>query len=244
MKKYRWQAGHGGRAEGSWVQGHYFNISKQNTEKASIKTGAQSTSPGITDQDKVPTKQKSFMTNTAKDTERRTLPPRQGWFGLLWNQICGEHTVELPRIHRNWKHTNRENCCRHCFRTNCGTSRKQSAAQQDPQSKLKCLCPHEGRQSERLVKENPRRQWTGRGIRKEGMHRVHCLWVARPFCATVMVETRHCTLEFLTSANSCCHLWGLNETMYAKELFQLSQTHSATAKLLLNISKACPVFDV
>lgn len=92
MKKYRWQAGHGGRAEGSWVQGHYFNISKQNTEKASIKTGAQHTSPGITDQDKVPTKQKSFMTNTAKDTERRTLPPRQGWFGLLWNQVCaGAH---------------------------------------------------------------------------------------------------------------------------------------------------------
>lgn len=99
MNKYQqWKntggkAGHGGRPERSWVQGHYFNISKQNTEKASIKTGAQRTSPGITDQDKVPTKQKPFMTNTAKDTERRTLPPRQGWFGLLQNQVslCWAH---------------------------------------------------------------------------------------------------------------------------------------------------------
>lgn len=33
----------------SWVQGHYFNILKQNTEKASIETDAQHASSGITD---------------------------------------------------------------------------------------------------------------------------------------------------------------------------------------------------
>lgn len=126
--------------------------------------------------------------------------------------------VELPRIHRT-ENTHTENCCRHCFRTNCGASRKRSAAPGDPQSKLKCLWPQEGKQSERVEKENPRRQRTGRGIRKEGMHRVHCLWVARPFCATIMVETRHCTLEFVTSANSCCHLWGLNETHVCQRAF-------------------------
>lgn len=126
--------------------------------------------------------------------------------------------------------THREICYRHCFKlpnseavqvafkTSCGTARKWNAAQWEGLNS-QVMNPRRNVNAYHHVKEDILKGWERKahgdsnrvsgcqGIREEAMNSTWVVfWVTKPFC-TILADTGCCTLGFVTSDDSCPHLW-------------------------------------